>query len=66
MGFNQACGFQSATCSTHTVTVLNVEMFDETFELHNLLVAEVFCKCFVDSDSSWAHARCLLKIPVIL
>jgi hypothetical protein len=29
-------------------------------------VAEVFCKCFVDSDSSWAHARCLLKIPVIL
>jgi hypothetical protein len=42
MVFNQACGFQSATCSTHTVTVLNVEMFHETFELHTLLVAEVF------------------------
>jgi hypothetical protein len=26
----------------HTVTVLNVEMFHETFELHTLLVAEVF------------------------
>jgi hypothetical protein len=24
------------------------------------------CKCFVDSDLSWAHARCLLKNPVIL
>lgn len=66
VGFNQACGFQSTTCSTHRVTVLNVETFHETFELHNLLVAEVFCECFVDSDSSWAHARCLLKNPVIL
>ncbi len=65
MGFNQACGFQSATCSTHSNSS---QCWNVSWDIWATYSAggRGLCKCFVDSDLSWAHARCLLKNPVIL